>query len=249
MAGQDKGGTGTRTSTGGRAAGTRSQGTRRVSPAVYRRRRLAVLVLMVLILGVLGVGIWTAVVAVGSVAQSPAPLSTAALGSGSDPSSKATSTAGADPSASSAASAAGASADPTATPTATPTPACDQHLITVSASTDKPSYAPTEKPVFTLKVTNGNPMPCEVNVGTTQMEFLVVSGTDRVFSSKDCQASAQDLPKTIAAGASETANFPWDRVRSTEGCKAVTTQPKPGIYVMTASLGPVTSSKAVFELK
>lgn len=204
------------------------------------------LILMILILGVLGVGVWTAVVAAGSVAQSPALQSTgAASAPGADPSPVATSTAGADPSASSAASVAGASA----TPTATPTPVCDQHLITVSASTDKASYAPTEKPVFTLKVTNGNPMPCEVNVGTTQMEFLVVSGTDRVFSSKDCQASAQDLPKTIAAGASETANFPWDRVRSTEGCKAVTTQPRPGIYVMTASLGPVTSSKAVFELK
>ena len=98
-------------------------------------------------------------------------------------------------------------------------------------------------------MTNGNTVPCGVNVGTTQMEFLVVSGADRIFSSKDCQADAQDLIKTIPAGGSETANFPWQRVRSTEGCKAVTGEPKPGVYVLTASLGPVTSSKAVFELK
>lgn len=213
---------------------------------MYRRRRIAVLVLMVLVLCVLGVGIWTAVVAVSSVAQGPgvqplepAVTESAAPSSAPDPTPTATPTASGAPSASSSASA-------TASTTA---PACDPHLITVSASTDKATYAPNEKPVFTMKVTNGNPVPCEVNVGTKQMEFLVVSGTDRVFSSKDCQADAQDLTKTIAAGAAETANFPWDRVRSTEGCKAVTVQPKPGIYVMTASLGATTSSKAVFELK
>lgn len=220
---------------------------------MYRRRRIAVLVLMVLVLGVLGVGIWAAVVAVSSVAQDPGAQTAAAEPAATEsgaPSSSAAQTSTATPPAGgnpSASSSAGAAATPAAT--STTTAACDPHLITVSASTDKPSYAPNEKPVFTLKVTNGNPTPCEVNVGTKQMEFLVVSGTDRVFSSKDCQADAQDLPKTIAAGASETANFPWDRVRSTEGCKAVTVLPKPGIYVMTASLGATTSSKAVFELK
>jgi hypothetical protein len=202
---------------------------------VYRRRRIAVVVLMVLILGVLGVGVSAAVVAVGSSAAGEAPAT--AAGSGTTPSGDASTP----------------SAAPTdtasATPTATPTPSCDPHLITVAASTDKAVYGPAEKPLFTLKVTNGNPIPCEVNVGTKQMEFLVVSGVDRIFSSKDCQATAEDLPKTIAAGGSETANFPWSRVRSIEGCKAATVQPKPGIYVLTASLGATTSSKAVFELK
>lgn len=212
---------------------------------MYRRRRIAVLVLMALILGVLGVGVWAAVAAVGSVAVAPAEAPVNAADAASDPGAgpapEASASAGAGPSAS--------SAKATPSPSASPTPTCDPHLITVSAATDKPTYAPNEKPMFTLKVTNGNPLPCEVNVGTKQMEFVVVSGTDRVFSSKDCQADAQDLSKTIAAGASETANFPWSRVRSTEGCKTVATEPKPGIYVMTASLGATTSSKAVFELK
>ncbi|GAB3269142.1 hypothetical protein GCM10027449_03060 [Sinomonas notoginsengisoli] len=222
----------------------------RQSAAVYRRRRIAVLVLMVMILGVLGVGVWAAVAAVGSAADVPKGATGAAPDPRAVPVPEATSSAQADPSPSSAqetAASAGPSSASTAAPTATPS--CDPHLITVAAATDKPSYAPNEKPMFTLRVTNANPMPCEVNVGTKQMEFLVVSGTDRIFSSKDCQTDAQDLPKTIAAGASESANFPWDRVRSTEGCKAVATQPKPGFYVMTASLGATTSSKAVFELK
>ena len=81
--------------------------------------------------------------------------------------------------------------------------------MTVSASTDKAAYGPDENPLLSLKVTNGGTMPCEVNIGTSQMEFLVTSGADRIFSSKDCQAKSEDLVKTIAPGASETANFPW----------------------------------------
>ncbi|WP_433875680.1 hypothetical protein [Sinomonas atrocyanea] len=233
MAGKGAGGAGSKGSSG---RAVRTPGPRRQSPEVYRRRRIAVVVLMALILGVLGVGVSAAVVAVGSNAAGEA-ATTAAAGLETTPSGAAST-----PSAAPTGSA-------SATPTATPTPSCDPHLITVAASTDKAVYGPSEKPLFTLKVTNGNPVPCEVNVGTKQMEFLVVSGVDRIFSSKDCQATAEDLPKTIAAGASETANFPWSRVRSIEGCKAASVQPKPGIYVLTASLGSTTSSKAVFELK
>ncbi|WP_413249610.1 hypothetical protein [Sinomonas flava] len=230
MAGKGAGGAGSK---GSSRRAVRTSGPRRQSPEVYRRRRIAVVVLMVLILGVLGVGVSAAVVAVGSNAAGEAAASAATAGPEPTPSGDASTP----------------SAAPTETASATPTPSCDPHLITVAASTDKAVYGPSEKPLFTLKVTNGNPIPCEVNVGTKQMEFLVVSGVDRIFSSKDCQATAEDLPKTIAAGGSETANFPWSRVRSIEGCKAATVQPKPGIYVLTASLGATTSSKAVFELK
>lgn len=225
------------------------KGARRQSPEVYRRRRIAVGVLMALILIVLGGGVWAAVAAVSSSAGGPGPAQSSDAAAA--PSASATDSAAASQPASSSAAPSASAGQSSAAPSPSPsaTPACDPHLISVSAATDKASYAPADKPVFALKVTNGNTVPCAVNVGTTQMEFLVVSGADRIFSSKDCQADAQDLIKTIPAGGSETANFPWQRVRSTEGCKAVTGEPKPGIYVLTASLGPVTSSKAVFELK
>ncbi|GAB4097938.1 hypothetical protein [Sinomonas halotolerans] len=217
-------------------------GQRRQSPAVYRRRRIAVLVLGLLVLGLLGFGGWAAALAVGSLTGAPwAPgPGGSAGGSGSS--------AAASPGTTATGASAGASPS-SASPGASPTPSCSRELITVTASTDKPVYQPTEKPLFTLRVTNGNPLPCEVNVGTSQMEFLVVSGTDRIFSSKDCQADFKDLPKVIPAGKSEAANFPWPRTRSVEGCRAVKVAPKPGYYVLTASLGATTSSKAVFELK
>jgi len=149
-------------------------------------------------------------------------------------------------------SAAGASPAETAgsEPTPTPTPSCNPNLVTVSASTDKAAYGADETPLLTLKVTNGGTMPCEVNIGTSQMEFLVTSGADRIFSSKDCQAKSEDLVKTIAAGASETANFPWARNRTLEGCSPIEAKPGAGgaYYIFTAKLGSRASPRAVFQL-
>lgn len=135
-------------------------------------------------------------------------------------------------------------------PTPTPTPSCNQNMVTVSASTDKAAYGPDENPLLTLKVTNGGTMPCEVNIGTSQMEFLVTSGADRIFSSKDCQAKSEDLMKTIAPGASETANFPWARNRTLEGCSPIDAKPGAGgaYYIFTAKLGSRASPKSVFQL-
>ena len=140
--------------------------------------------------------------------------------------------------------------EPAATPTPSATPGCNQNLVTVSASTDKAAYGPGENPMLTLKVTNGGTMPCEVNIGTSQMEFLVTSGPDRIFSSRDCQAKSEDLVKVIAPGASETANFPWSRNRSVEGCQPIEAKPGGGgaYYIFTAKLGSKASPKAVFQL-
>ena len=255
-------GTGGPRGTGGRRASGKARpagarpGTRRQSPAVYRRRRLVVLVALVAVIGAVVLGAWGIARAVGSEpgpsrTSAPPPASpVAGAADGAVPATPgASSSAAASPTASPGATASqGASPGATASPSASATSACDWQLITVSAATDKPAYAAGENPVFSLKVTNGNPVPCEVNVGTTQMEFLVVSGVDRIFSSKDCQAEAADLVKTLPAGGSETANFPWHRVRSVPGCAGVPVQPRPGVYVLTTSLGTTTSSKAVFSL-
>jgi hypothetical protein len=201
---------------------------------VYRRRRLflgaALLVVIALVVG----GFSLAGAFSGSSEQA----------SSTDPAAGAT--ASADPSS----QASPSSSAPAPTPTPSPTPACNQNLVTVSASTDKAAYGPEENPMLTLKVTNGGTMPCEVNIGTSQMEFLVTSGADRIFSSKDCQAKSEDLVKTIAPGASETANFPWPRNRSVEGCQPVEAKPGGGgaYYIFTAKLGSKASPKAVFQL-
>jgi hypothetical protein len=203
---------------------------RKPSPAVYRRRRLFLGAALLLVIALV----------VGGFSLAGAFRGSSEQASSKDPAAGATASAGPSSQASSSAPA----------PTPTPTPTCNQNLVTVSASTDKAAYGPEENPMLTLKVTNGGTMPCEVNIGTSQMEFLVTSGADRIFSSKDCQAKSEELVKIIAPGASETANFPWSRNRSIDGCQAVEAKPGGGgaYYIFTAKLGSKASPKAVFQL-
>jgi hypothetical protein len=197
--------------------------------AVYRRRRLFVGLVLLLV----------ASVALGGFAAVSGAMRSSEQASSTDRN-------GSD----------GQGAKPEATPSASPTPStpetptCDQALVTVSASTDKAAYAAGETPLLSLKVTNGGKAACEVNLGTSQMEYTVTSGSDRIFSSVDCQVESGDLVKTIAPGQSETANFPWQRNRSVPGCGAVAAKPGAGgaYYMFVARLGTKSSSKAVFQL-
>jgi hypothetical protein len=201
---------------------------------VYRRRRLFAGIALLLVLGLIAGGVTTLTSLLGgaqqtSSAQDSTAQDSSAQGAGA-----------AQPGATAAAS-------PSATPSASPT--CDQKLVTVKAATNKTSYAADEKPVLSLTVTNGGKLPCKVNIGTSQMDFLVTSGSDRVFSSADCQASSTDLVKTLGPGKSETANFPWPRNRSVQGCETV---PEGGVgggyYVFIAKLGAKVSAPTVFQL-
>ncbi|MFJ4210179.1 hypothetical protein ACIPY2_17130 [Paenarthrobacter sp. NPDC089675] len=202
---------------------------RRPSPAVYRRRRLVVLIGLLVVVALLIAG----VSAIGR-----------ALAGGSEPQAVST------PPATTAATPVSTPSAGTASPSASPTPVCDFNLMTVAAKTDKPAYAAEELPMLTMTITNGGSAPCEVNVGTSQMEYLIMSGADRIFSSKDCQTGGVDLIKTIQPGKSETANFPWQRNRTLEGCGAITAKPGAGgaYYTFEARLGNKASPKAVFQL-
>lgn len=197
--------------------------------AVYRRRRLFVGLVLLLVASVALGGFAAVSGAMRSAEQASSTDRNGADGQGADPE--------ATPSAS-------------ATPGTPATPTCDRSLVTVSASTDKAAYAADETPLLSLKVTNGGKVACEVNLGTSQMEYTVTSGSDRIFSSVDCQAESSDLMKTIAPGQSETANFPWQRNRSIPGCGAVSAKPGAGgaYYMFVARLGTKSSTKAVFQL-
>ncbi|MDR6986982.1 hypothetical protein J2Y66_001452 [Paenarthrobacter nitroguajacolicus] len=211
--------------TAGRSTPTKR---RRPSPAVYRRRRLVVFGALLLVLALLVGG---GVAISGALAGKDEPQAVAT----NEPSQMPTQ---------------GSAPSGSQSPSASPTPVCDFNLMTVAAKTDKAAYGAEEQPLLTMTITNGGTAPCEVNVGTSQMEYLVMSGSDRIFSSKDCQTGGEDLIKTIQPGKSETANFPWQRNRTVEGCGAITAKPGGGgaYYTFEARLGNKSSPKAVFQL-
>lgn len=243
-------------------AGRRPGGRRGPSPAVYRRRRLAVTILALLVLAVLAVAGTTLAGAFGSGAGAadgaPPP------GTTSTPADRPASSTGPVPSgpASSAPvpprTTPPAPSDPfpgatTAGPSASPSPpgpagGCDPARVVVTAETDQQAYGPDENPVLSLVVRNEGPEACTVNVGTSQMEFVLTSAEERVFSSTDCQHDSQDLERTIEPGGEERAMFEWSRNRTVPGCSRVDEDPVAGTYALTTRLGARSSTPVVFTL-
>jgi hypothetical protein len=206
------------------------------SPAVYRRRRVAALIAVVVVIAV----VWGLVAGISGLmggknddaASVPAPsTTTASVGS------KGSATA--SPS---------SSAKPSPTGSAAEVPLCSDDVVQVTVSTDKQSYGPKDKPVLIMTVTNNNTVACAVNVGTSVMEYKVMLGNAQVFSTKDCQVGGETLYKLIQPGKSETARFTWGRNATAPKCAATTQKIDPGNYQVTAVLGNVFSAPATFEL-
>ncbi|WP_312180692.1 hypothetical protein [Arthrobacter sp.] len=232
-----KGKTRAGTGQGGRRPSTQPGKPAQPSKAVYRRRRLALLLVAAVVLASLA---WGGFALAGALTADK----DASASGPSQPAPSASPSGSATPKADSSKSGEPAPSDEPAETDAM----CPAAAVTVAASTDVPAYAAGANPLLTLSVTNTGSEPCEINVGTNQMEFIVTSGSDRIFSSADCQDGGEDLVKEFAPGATEKANFTWDRMRSAPGCGAVASNPNPGWYVFTARLGETTSEKAVFQL-
>jgi hypothetical protein len=227
----------------------------RPSPAVYRRRRLVALALLLAVAALL---VWGVAAIVGLFRGEPAAAGQAAPSVSTTAPQPAPAVA--DPSASSAATAVGdaaageatsgeAAAGEATTASTDGIATCTEADIAVAASTSRKSYASSQTPVLVMTITNVGSSPCRLNVGTSQQDFSVSSGSDRIYSSSDCLADPTDAEITIKAGSSETARFTWERRRSAPGCKAVSAKPRPGTYVLTVKLGETTSGKVPFILK
>ena len=202
---------------------TSAPGPRRPSAAVYRRRRLVAAVVALLVLSLM---IWGVSAGVRAIAHAVS----------GDPAAQAPAT----PSEAAPTSEAPAGANPDGS--------CPAKALTVTGSTDQRSYAAQAEPVLILTLRNTLQVPCTANVGTKQQEFLVTSGSDRIFSTKDCQTKAEDLEYTLTPGKDEVVRFTWKRVRSQPGCEPVAASPRAGTYTLQVSLGKKKADPVRFQL-
>lgn len=195
----------------------------RPSPAVYRRRRIVVLGIPVLVVLLV---VWL-VAGRGSADEPTAAPSTT--------SAKATT-----------------KAKPTRTSTPTPTsttgvPDCTDLELKVSA--DDASYAAGQNPKLTTTITNTGKVACLVDAGTDEAALVITSGDDRVWSSQDCASEASAYrPLLLSAGESVKDAVTWKRVRSAEKCPKGLAAPKSGTYAATYSLAGVNAAPEVFTL-
>ena len=126
--------------------------------------------------------------------------------------------------------------------------ACAPADLTVTVASDARAYPAGSVPTLTVAVTNSGTVGCTADVGAAEREVVVMSGEDRIWSSRDCAAGDEERLVLLEPGARDEVPLTWDRTRSAEGCPAGLPAPLPGTYTATASVLGATSAAAVFDL-
>lgn len=209
--------------------------TGRLPASVYRRRRIVVLLLALVVVVGAVLGVRAALRAAfdategGDTPVAPAPTSTGpAEGVTGD------------------GAASGSAGD---APADAAYPDCAAPTLTVGIQADAADVPAGTAATFTVTITNGGTTDCVVDAGEAQREAVVVSGSDRVWSSKDCvPADAPARTLLLSAGMTDTTQLAWNRERSAPGCPAGQPAPQPGTYQATVSLAGTSGGPTVFVL-
>lgn len=140
---------------------------------------------------------------------------------------------------------------PTGAP-ADPEAACAPGVVDITASTDKTSYSAGENPKITLTVTNKGAAACTINAGTTEQEYVITSGSELYWNSRDCQTDAVDAFVVLQPNKPiSTAPLTWDRVRSSPSTCDGVRDPVPAgdiSYHLNINLGDLKSNDVQFVL-
>lgn len=228
---------------------------RRHSPAVYRRRRIVLLVALVGVAALVWLLIaqpWRGAAAESTAAPEPTPTQAAAtdlpVPEAATPSATPDADAAADPApADTPAPSPTTAATPDATPAAQP---CVARDITVEALADQDTYAAGQNPQLSIRLTNTGASDCTLNVGTSVQSFTIMSGTDVWWRSTDCQQEPSDMVVLLAAGQSVSSAAPltWDRTRSSVStCGESARQIAPGggaSYHLSVEIGGIASTQS-----
>lgn len=125
--------------------------------------------------------------------------------------------------------------------------ACNPDAILLEPITDLGSYQTGQQPLLSMKITNLGATACSLDVGTDVQNYQIMSGSDAIWNSKDCQVDPAPASIVLEPGADKaqsTTPFPWDRTRSsTTTCDGERPQVAAGggTYRLTVVLGDTTS--------
>ena len=138
----------------------------------------------------------------------------------------------------------------TPTPTETPDLAgCTPAVLSMAMTPDAVSFAAGVSATFTVSITNTGTEACLLDAGEAHREILVTSGSDRVWSSRDCIVpGTEKRVLLLPAGGNDTTSFAWNRIRSAEGCPQGLPAPGAGTYSAQLTLAGTSAPPAVFGL-
>lgn len=222
---------------------------KRPSPAVYRRRRIVLLLAVVAVIAL----VWLL------IAQPWAGAAVRDDSAQKSPASAVTQSAATELPVPGASAAAGDAAADTSTVETAPgelpsAKACVSGDIAVEALADAESYGTGQNPQLSIRLSNQGETDCTLNVGTSGQVFTITSGDDVWWRSTDCQSEPSDMVVLLAAGQSVTSAAPltWDRTRSSVGsCDDPARQSAPGggaSYYLSVEIGGIASTQPTLFL-
>ncbi|MGV8979163.1 MAG: hypothetical protein ACOH17_14075 [Cellulomonas sp.] len=142
-----------------------------------------------------------------------------------------------------------ASAPATTSTTAVGPQPCAGDVLGLTLAADAASYPASALPTLTVTLVNKGPASCVVDAGEAQREIVIMSGTDRIWSSRDCAAGAALTRELLLApGTPDATTVQWQRTRSAAGCPGGQPAALKGTYSATLMLAGVSSPPVVFVL-
>ncbi|WP_062383173.1 hypothetical protein [Demequina iriomotensis] len=127
--------------------------------------------------------------------------------------------------------------------------ACGQGDIEVALG-DKAQVG-ADQVSFDVTLTQTGDEACVLDAGAGDSALLITSGDTRIWSSKDCGATAAlaDKEWLLDSGKSKTFQVSWPRTWSSEGCgNPSSTAPQPGMYWAQLTFQGQTAERVQFEL-
>lgn len=127
---------------------------------------------------------------------------------------------------------------------------CPTEAVVVSAATDKKSYKPNSVIKLELAVTNKHDASCAIDVGAKQQTFTVKKDKDTVWSSAYCVSGPQeDSTQVFVSGARKKSILPWDMIPTDKKCNRTADTLEPGEYSLVTKLGEIESKPAKFVVE
>jgi hypothetical protein len=124
---------------------------------------------------------------------------------------------------------------------------CGAAELEVTAATDAKTYRVGALPKLTITVRNKSSHQCSRDLSVKAVEFRIVSGADRIWSSVDCPPAAGASNVMLAPGQEQTVTQVWGGHRSSAANCASTPQAKAGFYRLVGIVGPAQGA-AAFQL-
>jgi hypothetical protein len=133
--------------------------------------------------------------------------------------------------------------------TAATAPECKPSDVRVVAVTDALSYSAGVDPMLSLSITNTGATACSFKDGSDVQDYEITSGTDKIWSSKDCQSAPVAHVSVLQPSKTVTSTpFAWNRTRSNPAACTATNAPEVvaggASYHLAVSVNGIRSSTA-----